>query len=229
MGAPESRGNTVVFVTPSTATTSGGAVDAEADFTTTSGSPNGTLTITLKNFESDPGSVAQAISAFSFTLGTGNLTGSSSNSLTVSVPLVTIDNNGNTTFSTGQAGYVYSSTSSTGLLDVLSGPGHAGPANLIIGPSPYPNHKDSIAGNSPHNPFIDQTATFTITGPNITAATTVTAATFQFGTTEGNDQVTGTIQNITPQSVPEPATFVGAAFAVVASLAYGWRRKRVAA
>ena len=215
VGAPESQGGTSVYVTPTSATvTDSGSTlneNAEADFTATAGS----LTITLTNYESDPQSVAQGISAFSFTLSNGNLTGSSSNSLTVSAPLVTIDSSGNVTDSTGPAGYVYTSTTSAGLLDVLSGTGHLGPANLIIGPPPYPGKKDSISGNSPHNPFINQTVMFTITGPNITASTTVTAATFQFGTTDGSDRVSGTPEIILTQALPEPGTFASAAVGLI--------------
>ena len=215
VGTPGSQAGTVVYVTPTGATVSDSGStlneNAEADFTATAGS----LTITLTNYESDPQSVAQAISAFSFTLSNGNLTGSSSNSLTVSAPLVTIDSNGNVTDSTGPAGFVYTPTSSTGLLDVLSGTGHAGPADLIIGPPPYPGKMDSISGTSPHNPFINQTTTFTITGPNITANTTVTAATFQFGTTEGSDKVSGTPEITVTQALPEPGTFASAAAGLI--------------
>jgi MYXO-CTERM domain-containing protein len=119
--------------------------------------------------------------------------------------------NGNGTFSIGAnlttvaaVGWVYTTTSSTGRLDVLAGPGHAGPAHLIIGPPggpTYANANGSIAGNGPHNPFLNQSATFTITAPNVSADTTITAATFSFGTTEGV-LITGV------PSTPEPSSLL---------------------
>jgi hypothetical protein len=64
----------------------------------------------------------------------------------------------------------------------------------------YSNANGSIAGNGPHNPFLNQTATFNIAVTGVTAATTVTSATFSFGTVAGVN-VPGTPG--TP-AVPEP-------------------------
>jgi len=78
------------------------------------------------------------------------------------------------------------------------------PAHTIIGPpgnGGYTNAKGSIAGNGPHNPFLDQTATFTLDEAGVTAATTVTSSTFQFGTSDGQDQPAGTLV-----ATPEPST-----------------------
>jgi hypothetical protein len=43
----------------------------------------------------------------------------------------------------------------------------------------------NLTGATPHNPFLNESATFTVTGAGITDATTVTSATFSFGTTPG--------------------------------------------
>jgi hypothetical protein len=75
---------------------------------------------------------------------------------------------------------------------------------LIIGPpggATYANANGSIAGNKPHNPFLNQSATFTITAPNVTAATTITGVVFSFGTTEGAVLIPGAL-------VPEPSSLV---------------------
>jgi hypothetical protein len=89
-------------------------------------------------------------------------------------------------------------------LDVLAA-GGAGPAHLIIGPpdggNTYSAANGSIAGNGPHNPFLSESATFTITGTGITADTTITSATFSFGTTAGVT-VDGVVAS------PEPSSFV---------------------
>jgi hypothetical protein len=217
--APASAGLTT-YVTPAGATTSG-PVNAEADITTAAGS----ITITLKDLQANPKDVAQLLSDFRFTVGNGGSltgsaqTGASSQELTV---------NGNGTFSIGAnlttvaaVGWVYTSTSTTGTLDVLSGPGHAGPAHLIIGPPGGPTYSDangSIAGNGPHNPFLNQMATFTITAPNVTDATTITSATFSFGTTSGVE-IPGVL-------VPEPATIAMAVSGLSAFGAASLRRIR---
>jgi hypothetical protein len=179
-------------------------VDATATFTTSSGS----LSIVLTDLQANPKDVAQLLSDLSFTVGNGgsltgsSQTGASSQELTV---------NGNGTFNIGAnlttvaaVGWVYTTTSTTGTLDVLQGPGHAGPAHLIIGPPggpTYGNANGSIAGNGPHNPFLNQSATFTITAPNVSADTTITGVVFSFGTTEGASLIPG-------QMVPEPSSLV---------------------
>jgi hypothetical protein len=83
--------------------------------------------------------------------------------------------------------------------------GAAGPEKTIVGPpngsNLYASANGSIAGNDPHNPFIGQSATFTLAIPGITSTTTVTNAIFSFGTTEGSN-----VPGRPPQVVPEPAT-----------------------
>ena len=77
--------------------------------------------------------------------------------------------------------------------------------DLIIGPSGpggvYTNANGSIAGNGPHNPFIDQQGMFTLTVAGVTNATTITSATFSFGTTAGID-----VPGIPTSPVPEPSS-----------------------
>jgi hypothetical protein len=116
----------------------------------------------------------------------------------------------------------------SGKLDDLVGPGHAGPAHLIIGPpgaGTYASSNGSIHGNGPHNPFLNQTATFTITGSGITADTTITSAKFAFGTTDGALLVTG-------QAVPEPSSlvlsFVGIGLIGSIRVYQSRRRRRIA-
>jgi hypothetical protein len=49
-------------------------------------------------------------------------------------------------------------------------------------------------------PFLNESATFTITGPGITGDTTITSATFSFGTTSG--------VTVSGVSVPEPSSLI---------------------
>ena len=190
---------TETFITPSGSMTGGQPVDASAMFTTGSG----TVTITLDNLLADPRAVVQNLSDLSFTLSNGATTGTLASSSGMEITVA-----GNHTFTTGPTvptGWVLSGTSSGLLLDVLSGTGHAGPAHTIIGPpgtgGTYGNANSSIAGNGPHNPFLNQMATFTIDVAGVTPTTTITGATFSFGTADGANLVPGR-----PTSVPEPAS-----------------------
>jgi hypothetical protein len=191
---------TDTFMTPTGSTTSGGPVDATAVFVT----GPGTITVTLNNLFANPKDVAQALSDLDFTLSNGATSGTLGSSSGTEVTV-----NGDGTVSPGSTvstGWVLSGSTSGLLLDVLSGPGHAGPAHLIIGPpatgGTYMAANGSIAGNKPHNPFLNQTATFMVDVSSVTAATTITGATFSFGTTPGANNVTGTPGT----SVPEPAS-----------------------
>jgi hypothetical protein len=205
LGTPAHAGS-IVFVTPSGAKSGGGdPLNDEVDITTSAGS----ITITLKDLQPNPKDVAELLSGLSFTVGNGgSLTGSSETG--ASSQELSVNNNG--TFIIGAnlttvaaVGWVYTPTSSTGTLDVLQGPGHAGPAHLIIGPPGGPTYADangSIAGNKAHNPFLNQSASFTITAPNVSEDTTITGVVFAFGTTEGGSLIPGV------QSVPEPSSLV---------------------
>jgi hypothetical protein len=204
MAAPVHAGS-VTFVTPSGATVGAGPVNAEVDFTTSAN----TLTITLIDHLANPKDVGQLLSDLSFTLGNGGSdTGATETAASSSE--ITVAGNGSFTGPTpisGVAtdGWPFAVNSSTsGTLNVLAA-GGGGPAHLIIGPAgpggTYSNANGSIDGNGPHNPFLDESATFTITGAGITADTTITSATFGFGTTRGV-----TVQGVL--SVPEPSALV---------------------
>lgn len=170
--------NTYDFSTPAGATTSGGAVDAAASFTTGSG----TLTVTLTDLLANPKDVAQLISDITF--GFNTTIPSSGTSLTSATGTgVTVGDDG----ATG-AGTVSSTAWQLSGFH-LTALGGGQPKGLIIGPAGtggvYGNANGSIAGNSPHNPFYNQTATFTLSVPNLTSDTVVNSAIFSFGTTGG--------------------------------------------
>ena len=202
--APGARANTITLTTPLVSTTSGGPVDASAAFTIGAGA----ITITLTNLEANPTSIAQLISGLDFTLSTGATTGTLASS---SGQQITV--NGGGTFvlgSTVATGWGLNGNVSGGLqLDAL---GFIGPKGLILGPpggSTYSNANGSIAGNGPHNPFLNQTATFVVDVTGVTASTSITGATFLFGTTAGANIV----------KAPEPSTIslllIGFGFLVV--------------
>ena len=193
---------TITYDTPPGSTTSGGPVDATATFTTGDGS----LDITLTNLLANPSNVAQLLSDLSFTMSNGATSGTIASS---SGQEITVNNDGTfTTGSTVDTGWSLNGTAIGLQLDVLGT--STAPSHLIIGPpdgsNVYSNANASIAGNGPHNPFLNGTATFLLDIAGVTSDTTVDSATFSFGTTEGADLVPGVPRN---GSVPETGSTFG--------------------
>ena len=189
----------VTFFTPVGSMVSDGAVNASATFTTSAGM----LVVTLNDLLANPKSVGQLVSDLQFTLsgatGTGALTSSNAQQITIA------SDGSSTTGLTGPTGWGFGSFGGGLILCVicpggLAQPPTAQPSQLIIGPGPYTNANGSIAGNGPHNPFLNQTSTFLITNATITPSTTVTSATFSFGTTPG--------VNVPGTAVPEPSSLI---------------------
>jgi hypothetical protein len=154
-----------------------------------------------------------------FTLSSGQKSGTL---LTSSGQEITV--NGGGSFALGgsvSTGWGLNNNVAGGLqLDAL---GFVGPSHLIIGPPggpTYANANGSIAGNGPHNPFLNQTASFTLSIPGLTADSRVTSATFSFGTTAGIN-----VPGVPPgNSVPDGGTTALLLGAVLSG--FGLMRKR---
>jgi len=179
--AVAARADQITISTAPGATTSGGPVSASATLTV---SPAGTLTVVLTNLQANPTDVAQLISDISFTT-TGAPTGTLASS---SGQQITVNGGGTTTLgATGATGWGLD-TSSGGNFH-LTALGFIGPAGLIIGPPGagglYTNANGSIAGNGPHNPFLNQSATFTFSIAGLTSVSQISNFTFSFGTVPG--------------------------------------------
>jgi len=185
--ALSANANVITFTTATGATSGGGPVDASATFIT----GNGTVTITLTDLLANPGNVGQLLSDLDFKLSGGQTAGTLQSS---SGQQISVAGNGSTTLgATGTTGWGLNGNVAGGLqLDAL---GFVGPAGLLIGPpgagGVYTAANASIAGNGPHNPFLNQTATFVVNVAGVTVDSTITSATFSFGTTAG-DNVPGT-------------------------------------
>ncbi|HYL37391.1 MAG TPA: hypothetical protein VEV17_15865 [Bryobacteraceae bacterium] len=181
--------------TPAGATVLGEAVDASASFCATAGQ----VVITLTNLQTGIVDAGQLLTDLQFSMNTADtsatLSSSSANFILIgSGGAVTPDGSGATGWGFG------SGTLGTGnyLLCIICGDGvtaTAQPTEGIIGPGPYTSANGSIANNPAHNPFIDQTGTFTISDSHITSNTNFSGVVFSFTTTFGN--------NI----IPEPRTY----------------------
>jgi hypothetical protein len=170
---------TMTFVTPGNAKTDGLPVDATATFAVSQGK----IVITLTNMTPNTVSSSQLLTDIAFKLSgnVGYINSFSSSSQDVTIKSTGMFNLGKSGVSTG---WGYADAGNGLVLCVVCpfgmkpGGDYGGPG--IIGPGPYGHANGSI--DKSHDPFLYQTATFTIFDKNITAGTTVTAATFSFGT-----------------------------------------------
>src|SRR5207244_1112449 len=100
---------------------------------------------------------------------------------------------------------------------LLNGLGGANnPAYSIIGApggTTYSAAGGSVAGNGPHNPFLNQTATWTFSIPNLVSGVTPGHIVFSFNTSAGNlfscdSDVAGCEGGGGSHATPEPLSFV---------------------
>jgi len=191
-----SSANTISWMTPAGSLAAGQPVKASAIVVT----ENGSITLFLRDLLANPTSVGQLVSDFSFTLSS-TPTSALNTTSTPSGSLIYIGGSGPLVIDPWNL-------TSIGAKITLESLNSSGPSQVIIGPGPYTNANGSIDGNGAHNPFLDQTATFTFSVAGITADTSVTGATFGFGTTRDASLVPGICSDCdgvrTTGEVPEP-------------------------
>jgi len=205
-----------VFLTPVGATTSGGSVNAKVTFSQV----GNVLTIKLENLQGQVPNfdVAQAVSGLSFSIagvGPAGLTSQTGEHITVAADGSFTSAGVGTTF----WGLPVNSGGNFKLTALgFASPGNQSPDELILGPPDATNHytgNGSINGNDPHNPFVKNSLTFTLTIPGLPPDAPIGNVVFFFGT--GTESVTA--------AVPEPTSMFLLGTGVM-GLAAGIRRKR---
>jgi hypothetical protein len=191
-----------------TGTASGETISAEATFDF---SVAGHLTITLTNLESSQ-DVGQNISDLEFGLGgTTTFTGSSATTITCSKPTCTPNS------TVVPTGWGFGTESGNLIVCIICGSANLsvtnsnGPNYTILGPNPDANN-GSIGVSGSHNPFINQTATFTFSNTSFTTSTLPSEVMFSFGTTAGVE-----VDSLRQTTTPEPFSFllVGSGLALI--------------
>jgi len=192
------------FATAAGASTGGGPVSATTTITTGAGF----VDVSLTNLQANITDIAQALTDVFFTLN-ANATGATIGSSSAS--FLTFNTNTPTPAGSGPVDWQLDLSSAAAgtvhICDIGGGGGSTcgnSPDEAIVGPSPYTNLNNSIVGNGPHNPVIDQTATWHLLIATVSASTVVSGVTFSFGTTPGIDVPGSGGRDITP--VPEPAS-----------------------
>jgi hypothetical protein len=189
------------------ATTNGDPVDATALFGINS---SGYLTLTLSNLESSIVDVGQAVTGIEFNLSVSDSGITSHSQPTSSGDVVQVGSGGSVT-DNGIGSLAAYWTASTSLHEVLLNVFGGQPNGSILGPETgqsYPDANGSIAGNGPHNPFVDGTATFTFADlgnfSSYNLASIVSAVEIEFGTTGTDYLSTGQV----PVATPEPGSIL---------------------
>jgi hypothetical protein len=215
------RGDTITYKTPAGSTVPvGGPVSAEATFVTSTDQ----ITISLTNTQTGMKDAAQLITDLFFTVSSGQ-TSATVNAASSGVERTVAKNK---TFSDGAAvapGWDVSADGGGIELDVLGS--KIGPAHGIIGPasadSKYDNANGSIAGNKAHNPFLAGTVTFVLDVKGVTAGSTITSATFSFGTVSGVN-----VDGVKPTPEPSSAVLLGLGVVGLGGVWYLRQRRKLA-
>ena len=217
VAALPARANIYTYMTYGNATAGGQPVSAGVTFDISAGS----MVVTLTNYEPSIVSVSQDISSLTFNLLNGehsyqiNLANSST---TISGTLVDIHSQTKTT-TDGSLVNVAVGTSANSLTHWTANDGNQGstilsdlsgggqPEQTIIGPAGSDGNYSSVNnsiygkyGNGPHNPFIQNTATFRIASAGLLSTTSVSNVNVGFGTSSCDTPLP------TYRKIPEPGS-----------------------
>lgn len=194
-----------------------GPVHASASFAA-SGDQN-YLTVTLHNLLPNPTAIGQVVTGIAFDAsGLGSSVSVTSGTL---IRISRDEEHGNSwSAASGQPAWYLTKSGNTDTLSIF---GHGKPRDGLIG-APDANGKysaanGSIASNSPHNPFYEQSVTFRLPFAVPKLYTGVDKVQFMFGTTQS------LVTAAAVQAVPEPQTYAMLT-AGLGVLAFVARRKK---
>jgi len=158
---------------------------ATASITTNANS----VSITLTNLLANPLSAASLLSDLFFSVCNGGSALTSGSVASSSANLIAVNAGGTVTPGANNASLGWGLSNTAGVFHLNGLSGTNTPSDLIIGAAGpggvYTNANASLAGNGPHNPFANQTATFTLTIAGALASSTISNVVFSYGTTAG--------------------------------------------
>ncbi len=194
MGLIAANLSATVYDTPSGSSGSNGPLSAEASIT----AGPGTITVVLYNLETNIRSAGQAVSGITF-----NVLGLSSRTLGLSSLGETINPSSHSAYTlvnTTDPLSHWTAALSSGKVAITTVPGTSEkPNEMIIGPPNGSNIYSNInRGFTNFDPYVLNSATFTITDPAFTSESVISNVVFNFGT--GPDTFVGAME------VPEPTT-----------------------
>ena len=229
LAAGASSASPIAFQTATGATAGGNPVSAFAEFAL----GTNTLQIGLGDSLANPITVAQLISGLSFALSNGLSSGSLSSS---GAYFIAVSTSGSfaAAGSDATSWLLQTGTSGFDLCEICYNVnGGARAAELIIGPPDsqdiYSGAMGSISGNRPHNPFINQSGSYTLDIPGLSSSDTISNVVFRFGTTFGQVTSDGVCtDNCGGTSVPEPGALALFAAGLLGCALFINRRRRAA-
>ena len=207
----------IEYITPTGSTIiGGGVVEAEAFFTLNAGS----ISLKLANLFQNPTDIAQLLNGISFDVsgasGSGTLTTANSGNAS------TISDGGSYTKGKSDSLTRWKAIESGNTISLTTLSGGA-PNSLIIGPDSedgftqvgkYTNANSSITKK--HNPSVLGSATFNITIPGVTDASTISNVKFLFGS--GTDYITASKPPTSHVPIPAAAWLLGPGLVGLAGL-----------
>lgn len=204
--APFARAGVFTLSTDAGANNNGLPVSAEAIVTTS----NGTVQVQLTNMEDPTSAMGQVLTGFTFKLSngatTGNVTSGSADVVVVHGDGTIQDLGTNPIFGNVVIGGTSYQGWTLGNGPYLSVFGSGTPNFGDLDYQTHYNANGSIAGNSPHNPFSRGTMDFVMNVSGVTANTSITNGTFQFGTNQSGGYIVTVPDNLSPSPTPEPAS-----------------------
>jgi len=183
-----------------------------------------TVTVTLTNLLANPLSAASLLSSLFFSVSNNGSALTNGSVASSSGNLITVNSNRTVTPGANNAALGWGLSNTAGVFHLNGLNGTNTPSDLIIGAAGpggvYTNANASLAGNGPHNPFVNQTATFTLTVAGALASSTISNVGFAFSTTPD----CGTVNGVpTLAGTPEPASVLMLGTLIAGAL---WMKRR---